>query len=131
MLLNDRGEGFDSTAGDEIYTGRFTATNREGTYALQIVPGGVTAAGHAFDRYAGLERYITVGLTAEDTRVTVNDLYASDNSRVLKIIVTPKNALGNFLGPGGGSSLRLSSPAGHVSSRPWIKQSITLEIPKR
>jgi opacity protein-like surface antigen len=100
LQLYDDGTHGDVTAGDGTYTNRFMDTSREGTYAFRYHATGPTSGGNAFDREDTIQKYITVNVVSESIRVSAARLPSVKGKlRQFSIVVTPKDSLGNYLGP--------------------------------
>jgi hypothetical protein len=113
LRLYDDGSHGDEKAKDGVYTGLFTDTGREGSYAFHITASGPTAAGNAFDRDVVVQRYLKVRPTLAQSAVT---LAASGIGRA-RATVKPMDALGNFVGPGYAATLRLTPSRGRMQGR--------------
>jgi hypothetical protein len=98
--LFDDGTHGDQEADDGIYTGRLTNLAKEGTYAFAIQASGTTPQGLPFTRQVQLQKYVNVKVTgtAIDAQITLTPFHVKDKKRYA-VTVTPKDAMGNFLGP--------------------------------
>jgi hypothetical protein len=90
----------DAVAGDGVYSNRFTKTGKEGSYGFHFHAGGATSNGNRFHRDEVIEKYVTVGVAPKHVLVKVIPLVTLDGgAKRFRILVTPKDALGNYLGP--------------------------------
>lgn len=90
-----------SDDGNGIYTARFGKNLREGTYVFHVrATGGPGTSGPKFQREQLVHRYFTVHPTAEDTAVSVERISVGETgSRRFRLRVSPRDHLGNYLGP--------------------------------
>ncbi len=114
IRLYDDGSHGDATAGDGVYTGQYDQTAKEGTYAFYVQAAGQTGGGRAFVRENTLQKYLMVNVAPEHVAIDVAPPTKIDRRWVRhRITVTPKDALGNFLGPGYAAAIRLTSTEGN------------------
>jgi hypothetical protein len=99
--LYDDGTHGDLVPGDHVYTHVLTDTQVPGTYSFEIVARGKTSSGEPFRRARVLQRRLAVRATADDSILELKKLAAElTNADSYEVILTPKDALGNYLGPG-------------------------------
>jgi hypothetical protein len=112
QLYDDQTHG-DAKAGDGVYTARFSDTLKQGTYVFYVQAAGTTSAGMPFKREKVVEKYVSVKVDAPFIVVDAVRLPAVDrNFDAYEIRVTPKDALGNYLGPGHSGSIHLKTSNG-------------------
>ncbi len=100
LQLYDDGTHGDAKAGDGIYTNQFSDTVKEGTYSFYVRASGSTRAGNKFNRERLIQKYITVNVAPEYVLVDVDSLgVTADEVQRYAVTVTPKDPLGNYLGP--------------------------------
>lgn len=100
LELYDDGTHGDAKAGDGIYTNQFSDTVKEGTYSFYVRASGSTRAGNKFKRERLIQKYITVNVAPEYVLVDVDSLgVTADEVQRYAVTVTPKDPLGNYLGP--------------------------------
>lgn len=100
IRLFDDGTHGDRVAGDGVYTNRFENTQKEGTYAFHVRATG-KAENCTFQREARIDRYVDVRVVSAslaDIQVEKLPSYLEGIDR-LRVTATPKDALGNVLGP--------------------------------
>jgi Mg-chelatase subunit ChlD len=111
--LYDDGSHGDVIADDGTYTNRFTDTVKEGTYSFHFHATGPTSGGNAFDRDDVIEKYISVKVLSKYILVDIVRLLPSEaRLRRFKIVITPKDALGNYLGPRYSGMIKLTASRG-------------------
>ena len=112
QLHDDQTHG-EAKAGDGVYTARFSDTLKQGTYVFYVQAAGTTGAGMPFKREKVVEKYVSVKVAAPFIVVAAVRRPALDrNFDTYEIRVTPKDALGNYLGPGHSGSIHLKTPNG-------------------
>lgn len=103
----------DISAGDGIYTNRFTNTLKEGVYSFYFQATGPTSGGNAFDRDDVIQKNVTVNVATEYILVNIIRLPSvEDKVKQFKVIITPKDALGNYLGPRYSGMVKLTASRG-------------------
>ncbi len=115
LRLHDDGSHGDATPGDGVYTRRYTDTVRDGTYSFFFRARGEAAAG-AFVREAGRETHVSVGVSPDHLAVQVERLKDVERMPRYQLMVTPRDALGNYLGPRHGRSITLAPSRGRLVS---------------
>lgn len=102
LHLYDDGTHGDAVANDGIYTNRIADTPKEGTYSLHIRASGRTDWG-IFERDKVIQKHLKPRVSSRYVLVKVTAVATTvPRLRRFKIIVTPKDALGNHLGAGYG-----------------------------
>lgn len=113
MRLYDDGSHGDQMAGDGVYTNRFTDTVKEGAYSFYFQASGNSSSGDGFDREALIQKYVTVNIDPDNVVVAVipRDDPVGD-SRQYRVVVTPRDNYGNYLGPRYGSQIAMTATNG-------------------
>jgi Zn-dependent metalloprotease len=113
-LYDDSTHG-DQKAGDGIYTTTYSDLVKEGTYAFHIRVSGVTKDNTPFDREGSVQKYVSVKVSPEHSLVKIISLnQIVGKYRTYKMVITPKDALGNFLGPRYAGTIKMSIPQGRL-----------------
>ncbi len=109
LTLNDLGLDGDAVANDGVFTGRFTETPKEGTYAFRVRAVGRNGKGEVrFEREQSIHQYLGVRPVATATEIEVKeDLDVDPGSRRFELRVVPRDVLGNYLGPGYVAGIRV------------------------
>lgn len=99
FTLFDDGTNGDVVANDGVYTNTFSDTLKEGVYSFRFKASGPTRHGNFFNRERSIHEYLGVRTVAEAVDVaavllSLNDIKGYDFS------LTPKDLIGNFVGPG-------------------------------
>ena len=116
QMVDDQSHG-DAAANDGIYTARFSDTRQQGTYVFYIQASGTTDAGIPFKREKIVEKYVTIKIDPSSVAVeAVGRPDIEQDDKAYEIRITPKDALGNFLGPGHAGSMKLEASEGK-----WIQ----------
>ena len=116
--LYDDGTHGDLKANDGIYTNRFTDTRKEGTYSFHFYASGKTSWGNLFERDELIEKYVTVNVAPKYVLVEVIPLTLPEKDlRRFKIVITPRDALGNYLGPRYSGMIKLTTSQGRFTKR--------------
>jgi hypothetical protein len=106
-LFDDATHG-DQIAGDGVYTNTIGQTAKQGSYAFRVRASGTTTGGHGYDRDASFNRYLVSGVSAVQTAlVAVRQHSKSPNRKRYALKITPRGALGNYLGPQYAGAIRL------------------------
>lgn len=116
--LVDDGTHGDNRAGDGIYTNQFSDTVKEGTYSFRVRTNGSTKPGNVFQREVMFQKYITVNVSPNHVVVVAAD--AADVAKKYKryvLTITPKDALGNYLGPNHSSVIKMKASKGAFVDR--------------
>ena len=112
QMVDDQSHG-DAKANDGVYTARFSDTRQQGTYVFYVQAAGTTGAGMAFKREKVIKKYVTIKVDPSYSTVkAVSRPAAEQNVRAYEVRLTPKDALGNFLGPGHAGSMKLEASKG-------------------
>ena len=114
LPLLDDGAAPDAVAGDGIYSGRFAAAlASEGTYTFHVRASGAAPGGGRFHREEKTDRYVAVAVSSDHILSSVKVLDPGvEKLRRYAVIVTPKDALGNHLGPRHAGRISLDASAG-------------------
>lgn len=96
LPLFDDGSHGDVTENDGVYTNTYTDTREQGSYAFRIRASGSLADGAGFQREALVKRVVKSHFSASKSDVD----FALDENQALTLTITPKDALGNYIGPG-------------------------------
>ena len=112
IRLYDDGTHGDISAGDGVYTNYFTDTPKEGTYSFYFRASGTSAEGNAFDRDRLVQKYLSVNVDSANMGVEIFKLPLSEGLRQHNIVITPKDAFGNYLGPRYGGLIKLQANTG-------------------
>jgi hypothetical protein len=111
--LYDDGTHGDAAASDGIYTNRYTNTAKEGTYAFHFHAHGMTSEGNAFDREDTIQKYISVKIVPGNILVNVVELPSMFKKlKRYMFVITPRDAFGNYLGPGYLKAIELATSKG-------------------
>jgi hypothetical protein len=101
FILYDDGTHGDLTSGDGIYATVFTNTKIPGTYVFDLIAEGKTSSGQRFRREKIIQRFLKVNVKEEFTDIKINKItLGPDGKPGYGVTITPKDALGNYLGPG-------------------------------
>ncbi|MGD8665019.1 MAG: VWA domain-containing protein [Desulfobacterales bacterium] len=112
QMVDDQSHG-DAKANDGVYTARFSDTRQQGTYVFYVQTSGTTGDGILFKREKVIEKYVTINVDPTSTAVEAARQPAIEQDvKAYEIRVTPKDALGNFLGPGHAGSMKLEASEG-------------------
>lgn len=110
IRLFDDGTHSDRIAGDGVYTNSIGENVKEGSYAFKVHASGTTTAGYGYDRDASFNRYLIPGVSAEHTAlVAVRQQSNSPSHKRFALKITPRDALGNYLGPHYAGAIRLKA----------------------
>lgn len=117
LALHDDGTHGDRQAGDGIYANQFAGVKKEGTCSFSFQAAGLTSKGNPFTREKLIQKYITVNTDPESIVVDAAALPSAEAKRAAyKITITPKDTLGNYLGPGFSGAIRLDTTRGSFSA---------------
>ncbi len=117
IQLFDDGTHGDETADDGIYTNVFTNTLIEGTYTFHFYATGHTHDGYPFEREYEIQKYIKAGFCPETSDVQVDIVKSDEVIQIVRVTVTPKDIIGNYLGSGYVGKLSLTVSWGKVVSK--------------
>lgn len=110
IRLYDDGTHGDTLANDGVYTNTIAHTGKEGTYAFNIHASGPTAGGNGFDRDVLLQTYLIPRVSNEHIGLALARLDAAGAARnAYQLTITPKDRLGNSLGPGFSGAIALTT----------------------
>jgi hypothetical protein len=110
LRMYDDGTHGDVRADDGVYSVSFEDTRTSGTYEMVFTAAGRTGDGVAFRREARLGPTMAARFDAQASEVAIvphDDPAPAKDRTSFQVTVTPKDALGNHLGPGLGSALSL------------------------
>lgn len=112
--LLDDGVTPDAVAGDGVYTGSYPAAlTTEGTHTFHVRASGAAPGGGRFHREAKTDRYVSVAVSSGHILSTVRFVELdSERQRIYQLTITPKDALGNFLGPRHAGRITLDATEG-------------------
>ena len=99
LPLFDDGSHGDTIANDGKYTNSFSDTGKEGIYSFYFKAQGPTRKGNIFNREQLLQKYLPVRTTEDSIIINIVSLGAKDLKQ-FDVRATPKDPLGNYLGPG-------------------------------
>lgn len=126
VQLFDDGTHGDKTAGDGVYSNYAALAHYEGTYEYNIAVNGLTMRKNCFERDILVTRYVATRLTAEGIHDQVNyaDFEVSpffppelvdvlnrpvpDGFVRKNVVVTPRDELGNYWGPGHAEQIKFA-----------------------
>lgn len=111
LRLYDDGTHGDVTSNDGIYTNSFSNTGKEGIYSFYFKAQGPTSGGNAFNREQMVQKYLPVRVVPEAVAINVVSLGIEDLKQ-FDVQVTPRDSLGNYLGPGRSGLIQLVSTGG-------------------
>ncbi|MGD8799088.1 MAG: VWA domain-containing protein [Desulfobacterales bacterium] len=116
QMVDDQSQG-DATDNDGVYTARFIDTRQQGTYVFYVQATGTTAAGIPFKREKVIEKYVAIKVDPSSVAVeAVRRPAAAQDDKAYEIRITPKDVMGNYLGPGHAGSMKLEASKGK-----WIE----------
>lgn len=119
MMLDlvDDGTHGDNRAGDGIYTNQFSDTVKEGTYSFRVRTNGSTKAGNVFQREVMFQKYIPVNVSPNHVVVAADAADVAKKYKRYVLTITPKDALGNYLGPNHSSVIKMKASKGAFVDR--------------
>jgi hypothetical protein len=100
LPLYDDGTHGDTNANDGNYTNIYNDTVKEGTYSFHFYASGLTTGGLTFERETENQKYITAVFSPQHSDIKVDLIDDNDDIQRIRLIFTPKDSLGNHLGPG-------------------------------
>jgi hypothetical protein len=116
LQLYDDGTRGDVKAGDGIYTNTFTDTAKEGTYSFHFYATGPTKGGNSFEREVEIQKYLRAVFSPEHSTVEVVSITGDKNVQRVRVFITTKDALGNYLGPGYSGAITVNTAWGQAVS---------------
>jgi Mg-chelatase subunit ChlD len=118
LRLFDDGSHGDKSAGDGIYTNQFSTTEKEGTYSFSVHASGPTQNKNRFVREDLIQKHIKLNLTPETITLEMAPPSEPKRGQVQRTVtILPKDAMGNYLGPGYADSIRLTSTKGNFDGK--------------
>lgn len=101
LKLYDDGTNGDQTAGDGVFTLRYTDTRYEGSYTFDFTASGTAPSGSNFSRIKTLSIHKSIEVEPESSDVVVVDRGLFEKYyRRKEVFVIPKDHNGEYLGPG-------------------------------
>jgi hypothetical protein len=117
LLDNGSAANGDGTARDGIYSGLFKDTFQEGHYFFTVKVRGTTPTEGDFQRTWRLSTFVLSKPVAARTEFKVlSSLVQPDNTVLVRLGVTPRDALGNYLGPDYLDHMTIRSTEGGVTT---------------
>ncbi len=117
LLDNGLAANGDGTANDGIYSALFRGASKEGHYQFLVTARGSTPGQGNFQRTRLMTVFVRPKADASKTDFKlVSSTVQADGSVIAQLSATPKDALGNYLGPDYLGNLDVRSTAGTVSS---------------
>jgi hypothetical protein len=114
--LHDDGAHGDGRAGDGRYANTFVKTTKEGTYTFRFRISGQTPGGGRFADTITVSRWVGVDVSPSLSSVTFRSgLQAPEGLRAARVIVTPRDRNGEYLGPFRSSEIQFSATGGTFS----------------
>lgn len=98
--LRDDGTQGDATAGDGIYSYRYTDTDIEGTYTFRFDVDGTTADGEPFMRTKRLGAYTRIDVDPASSVIDSRVLAQEGTLVIREYYLLPRDQFGGYLGPG-------------------------------
>ena len=114
VRLVDDGTHGDKLAGDGIYTCRFSDTKKEGVYSFHVLASGETKRGNRFHRDRRIQKYVTVKVSPTGSIFDIVKVQLIGKYKYYDLAIMPRDAFGNYLGPGHANALSLRTPQGRV-----------------
>jgi len=115
LQLFDDGTHGDTRMDDGIYTNTFSDTSKEGSYMFHFQVAGNSLSGSAFIREGELQHYLTPVFSPDNSQVEFINIDDADAGlQRVRVIVTPKDAFDNYLGPGQAGAIRISVGHGNA-----------------
>ncbi len=114
VRLYDDGTHGDKLAGDGVYTNRFSNTKVEGVYSFHVLASGGTKGGNRFHRDRRIQKYVTVKVSSIGSIVDIVKILKLEAYKYYDLAITPRDAFGNYLGPGHANVLSLRTPQGRA-----------------
>lgn len=99
--LFDRGQTGDGAADDGLYANALEATQVPGTYTCRFVASGIPAVGGGTTTREWSQSFHNrVAVDPASSTLDLRWLRVSDDRRIYRLTVTPRDRFGNYLGPG-------------------------------
>ena len=115
LLDNGQPANGDTTANDGIYSGIFSGTTKEGHYKFAVNVQGTTATNGKFQRTQLLTVFVRPKPDPVRTELTlISSATQADGSVIVQLRATPRDGLGNFLGPDLRGNILILSTQGTV-----------------
>jgi hypothetical protein len=133
IQLYDDGTHGDAVANDGRYSAIVDKTPKAGTYSFEFMATGPVGKG-GFERVKVVEKYLEIKPSRKNILFEMSRV-AIENPKLIryKIVITPKDVLGNYMGPGHAREFSFSTTAGKISES--IKDNVdgsytmTLDLP--
>ena len=90
----------------------FGDTSKEGSYIFHFRATGMSLSGSAFMREAELQHYLLPIFSPDHSQIEFIDVAADAGLQRVRVIITPKDSLDNYLGPGQGGAIQISVDQG-------------------
>ncbi len=115
VVLYDDGSHGDSTSNDGVYTNKYTDTLKEGTYSFRFRATGSTSDSSIFQRETHIDKHLAVRVVQEGLHIAISSIL-SDSLKLhrLKVVITPKDKLGNHVGAGFAKKIHIDAPFGQL-----------------
>jgi hypothetical protein len=133
MKLYDDGTHGDQKANDGIYTNIFTDTKIEGTYTFHFVATGQTKGKNGFNRERVIKKYLKATFEPKTSNIQLKVIDIDEAVQTIRVLITPKDSIGNYVGPGYAEKINSSSSWGKAIGK--VKDNIdgtysqTIQVP--
>lgn len=117
IRLYDDGTHGDVKANDGIYTVTFTKTKIEGSYTFHFVATGRTQGGNQFKRERVMKKYLRAVFSPKTSNVQVKVIKIDDLVQTIRVVVTPMDTIGNYVGPGYAKKITIKPSWGKAISK--------------
>jgi hypothetical protein len=114
LTLFDDGTHGDGNKDDGVYGNRFSDTLKEGSYFFHFIATGTSSSGSTFRRETELQHYLLPVFSPGHSQVNFIDLDAETGLQRVRVIITPRDSLENYLGPGHAGAIQLSINHGRM-----------------
>ncbi|MCB0582216.1 MAG: VWA domain-containing protein [Phaeodactylibacter sp.] len=116
VQLYDDGTHGDQEAEDGLYTARFAGLDKQGVYAFSFRASGAASDGSLFTRYLQFSKYVNVRISSSNSGLQIVEMpdQIADGWKRYKIILTPRDVLGNYLGPRYWGNISFTVPEGRL-----------------
>lgn len=108
LQLYDDGTHGDARADDGIYTITYNDTSKEGNYVFHFSAAGSTADGSSFTREGEMHRHLKAVFSLVHSDIKLIDLGSKGGLQNVRVVVTAKDVLGNYLTPGQAGAIQLA-----------------------
>lgn len=115
LRMYDDGTHGDAVANDGIYSVMIAKTSVEGTYSFDFYATGSLGKG-SFERDKIIQKYMEIRPSSKYVIADVTKILLDDPKiKRFRIVITPKDALGNYFGPGHTKSINVRSTKGKLT----------------